>query len=235
MLRVRMLVLGLALAPVPASGLSISDSSFAEADWSATEVLDSAGTAMFTTSQQLAGGNPDAYRQTTHSIPDAGQSIILSHVFSGAHHDPAVSGAIGSIDFSLDLRFVGGSDGTAQVGYQLALVQAGTHYRAPATAGAVAQGPGNGLPGLWSSFAFGGLDAASFTRVFGPGPANPDFSAGGAEIRFGFLTQNSALETAIATTSGIDNWTVTVHVPDPAAAGLLGAVLIALLVLRRTA
>jgi hypothetical protein len=233
-LRVRMLILALALAPLPAPGLTISDDTFAETDWSATEVLDTSGSATFTTSQQLAGGNPDAYRQTTHSIPGAGQSIILSHVFSGAQHDPASSGVIESLDFSLDVRFVGGSEGTSQVGYQLVLVQDGNHYRAPLTAGAVALGEGNGVPGTWSSFSFPGLSAADFTRLLGSGPETPDFSRTGTPLSFGYLTQNTAIDTAIATSSGIDNWSVEIHVPEPGAAALMGCALIALLGFRRT-
>jgi hypothetical protein len=219
---VRIAILSLALAPLRAAALTISDGTFQDGDWSALEILDTSGAATFTTSQQLAGGNPGSFRQTTHSIPEAGQSIILAHVFSVASHDPSLQGGIASIDFALELRFIGGSEGTSQVGYQLLLVQAGTHYNTLATAGAVAQGPGQGLPGPWSSHSFPGLTATSFTRVFGAGPASPDFSPGGSAIQFGYMTQNTALETAIATTSGIDDWSVTI-IPGPAASALLGA------------
>jgi hypothetical protein len=128
---------------------------------------------------------------------------------------------------ALELRFIGGSEGTSLVGYQLLLVQTGTHYRAQATSGAVAQGPGEGLPGPWSSHSFTGLTAGTFTKVSGPGPATPDFTPGGSAIQFGYMTQNSALDTPIATTSGIDDWSVSV------ASALLGAALLGLAV-RRT-
>jgi hypothetical protein len=134
-----------------------------------------------------------------------------------------VLGAISSVDFSLDLRFVGGSVGTSQVGYQLVLVQGDTHYNALATGGAVAQGPGNGLPNGWSSQAFTGLTADSFTWLSGSGPLNPDFSASGGVIQLGYLSQNTSIDTGVATTSGIDNWMVTIHsVAEPSGLALAG-------------
>jgi hypothetical protein len=228
----RTLILLLAMVPVPAAGLTISDDTFLEADWSALEIVDSSGAAIFTTSQQLAGGNPESFRQTTHSIPGAGQSIIVGHVFSDGHYDPSAEGEIEFIDFALDLRFIGGSAGTAQVGYQLLLVQAGSYYNATVTAGAVAQGPGEGVPGAWSRHLFAFLDASSFAKVLGDGPDDPDFSSSGADIQFGYMTQNSSLETPIATTSGIDNWSVTI-VPAPSASALVGLTLLSLAAVRR--
>jgi hypothetical protein len=224
-----LLTLGLGvIAARHAPALTISDDAFLEGDWSASEISDTGGTASFTTSQQVAGGNPGSFRQTTHSIPDAGQSIVLAHLFTEVAFDPGISASIAAIDFALDLRFIGGSVGTSQVGHQLLLAQGGSLYRAPSTASAVALGPGNGLPGSWSSHSFAGLVAGDFVRASGSGPATPDFSASGDPIQFGYLTQNTSIDTAIATTSGVDNWRVEIHVPEPSAAALLAAPLVAL-------
>jgi hypothetical protein len=224
-----LLVLG--SIPLSASALpvSVADGTFADTDWSAAEILDTSGAATFAASQQIAGGNPGEFRQTQHSVPGAGQSIIVDQVFSGGHYDPAASGAIDHIDFALDVRFTGGSVGTSQVGYQLILVQGGVHYNALST-GAVALGPGGGAPGAWLSFSFPNLTRDSFTRVFGSGPDRPDFSATGGDIRFGYMTQNTSIDTAISTTSGIDNWSVLVYAPEPPASALLGAALVGLAV-----
>ncbi len=216
------LALSVILSPVPGAAVTIADDTFLDSDWSPVEVLDTSGAATFSAFQQTTGGFPDAFRQTTHSVPGGTQSIILDHVFEGAQYDPAVDGTIASIDLSLDVRFIGGSTGTSQVGHQLILIQGGTHYNALGTQ-AVALGPGNGAPGAWSSHAFSGLTASNFTRLFGGGPLAPDFSANGGPIQFGYLTLNTSLSIAIATTSGVDNWTVTIHpVPAPPAGLLLG-------------
>ena len=57
-----------------------------------------------------------------------------------------------------------------------------------------------------------------------------DFSATGGDMRFGYMTQNTTIETAISTTSGIDNWSVVVFAPEPPASALLGAALVGLAV-----
>lgn len=226
-------VLILASLPLPAAALTLSDGTFLESNWNATEILDTSGAASFSASQQIAGGNPDAFRQTQLSVP-AGQSIILDHVFSSGQYDPVAEGGIESIDFALDLRFVGGSVGTSQVGYQLLLVQGSAHYTALATT-AIALGPGGGAPGAWVTSSFAGLISASFTRISSAGPDTPDFSAGGGVLQFGYLTQNSSIDTAISTTSGIDNWSVVIHpAPEPSAGGLFGMALLgSFLALRR--
>jgi hypothetical protein len=225
-----------ASAPVPAAALTLLDGSFADADWNASELLDTGGDATFSASQQLAGGNPDAFRQTSLSIPTSLQSLIVSHVYQAGQYDPAALGAIESIDFSLDLRFTGGSVGTSLVGYQLLLEQGGALYNSLATATAVAAGPGQGAPGPWLHFSFTGLDASDFTRLSGSGPSSPDFSTAGSSLRFGYLNQNTAMQIAISTTSGIDNWSVVVHsVPEPSAGVLVAGLWLGLAFARRVA
>jgi hypothetical protein len=220
-----LLLLGLAWAGAHrALALTIADDTFLDASWSTSELIDTAGTAAFSTSQQ-------------HSIPVGGQSIGLGQIFTASSYDLVRGGAIESIDFSLDLRFIGGSLGTSQVGYQLLLVQAGSFYNALGTAGAVALGPGNGLPGPWSSHSFSALTATSFTNLQSSGPVHPDFSTLGSPLQFGYLTQNTSIDTAIATTSGIDNWSVTIHsrVPEPPAVALVAAALLILVLAGRAA
>src|SRR5262245_32170817 len=155
-------VLLLGSLPLSAAALTLSDGTFADADWSALEIVDTSGSASFSVSHESAGGNPDDFRQTQHTVPGSAQSIILDHIYAGGHYDPAAEGAIQTIDFTLDVRFVGGSVGTSRVGYQLLLVQGDSHYNALSTA-AVALGPGAGVPGGWLSFSFNGLSSASFT------------------------------------------------------------------------
>ena len=208
-------------APLIARAATISDDTFADADWSAVATPSSSPSSTFSATQQLLGGNPNAYRETGHGVLSGFQSISLAHVYLGASYDPATAGSIASIDFSLDVRFVEGSSGTSRVDYQLLIVQGGSRYNAVA-ATAQALGPGDGQPGRWQSFSFTGLTAQSFALLSGSGPATPDFSSAGAPIQFGFLTLNGTSTVDIMTTSGIDNFVVDIHpVPEPSARLLL--------------
>ena len=188
----------------PSLAQTYSDTVFNNADWTVQQFL----TGSFSTAQVATGGNPDHFRRTEHSALNTGQSIILMHFKPSAVYDPKVSGAIQSIDFSFDLKFLGGSTGTSQVGYRLAVRQADALYFSLPQLG-VAQGPGSGLPGAgWSPFSFKGLVASNFARYGGTGTI--DFSANGPPITFGYLTTNTVTADGTSTTSGIDNWFVNV-------------------------
>jgi hypothetical protein len=207
-------------APLVARAATISDDTFADADWSAVTTPSSSPSSTFSASQQLLGGNPNAYRETVQVVLAGFQTISVAHVYLGASYDPATAGSIASIDFSLDVRFVSGSSGTSRVDYQLLIVQGGSRYNAVA-ATAQSLGPGNGQSGAWQSFSFTGLTAQSFALLSGSGPATPDFSSTGAPIQFGFLTLNGTNTVDIETTSGIDNFTVDIHPVPEASVGLL--------------
>ena len=67
------------------------------------------------------------------------------------------------IDFALDVKFLGGSGGTSQVGYAIVLLQNGIYYNTPGfTTLAIAQGPGDGQAGSWQHFDFPDPDAGRF-------------------------------------------------------------------------
>ncbi len=186
--------------------LLLEDGVFQPGNW--TEVVifdDTPAGAVFAVDQVQTGGNPGEFRRTRHAI--AGGSIVLGHLHNTAIYDPSVSGSIVALSFSFDLRFLGGSAGTSQVGYRLLLEQDGFFYFSNEFG--IAQGPGNGFPGAWTPFAFFGLGASSFQPLSAGSPAHPNFSSSGSVIRFGFLTTNTA-SVPIDVLSGIDNWTVTV-------------------------
>lgn len=193
------------LLPSDASAVLFQDGVFQPITWTVVVILDDTPTgAVFDVDQVQADGHPDEFRRTRHAI--AGGSIILGHLMDAAIYEPNVSGTLVTLNFSFDLRFLGGSPGTSQVGYRLLLEQDGFLYYSEQLG--IALGPGSGLPGAWTPFAFFGLTAASFHPLPVGSPGQPDFSAAGHAIRLGFLTTNTA-SVPIDVLSGIDNWTVT--------------------------
>ena len=211
--------------PGAARAVSFLDDIFPGGEWTATKTFDSttAQNGAFAADQAAPDGNPGTFRQTRLAVTGPG-GLVVSHLRNGAVYDPAVDGPIGTISFSLDVRFLGGSQGTSQTLYELDLLQSGAHYLSNATA-ALAQGPGDGAAGSWTAFSFSGLTASDFNRFAGSGPSNPDFSALGAPIQFGFLnTVSEAFGNPLFVTSGIDNWSVQLHpTPEPATILLLGS------------
>ncbi len=83
-----------------------SDSEFNSADWF-YEVGAWGGGAGFST-QELTGGNPEAYRLINLSMT-AGEGGVGLHAFKySAVYNPSTQGAIASVAFSEDLRMVDG-------------------------------------------------------------------------------------------------------------------------------
>ena len=95
----------------------------------------------------------------------------------------------------------------AAVSYRLLILQNGTYYLGPTH--------GTTSDNAWQSFS-DTLNASSFTRIVGEGPAQPDFTCTGAEIRFGYETGNTASGSA-QTVSHIDNWAVSWRTERPCA------------------
>jgi hypothetical protein len=206
--------LSMSVASARAGSIVFSDETFDDAHWNAIITQDSTPgmDAGVTPEQILSGGNPDAFRQTRHDWDQPGGLVVL-HLRDGAIYDPSTSGAIDRIDTSFDLLFVDGSQGTSQVGHRPAFVQDGLIY---STSGFTALGIARRNEG-WQSFVFKDLGADVF-------PLGPDFSATGSPIQFGYLANNSGTreELDVSTTSGIDNWSITVHqLPEPGAPALL--------------
>lgn len=185
------------------------DKIFANANWQASKIKDTTnGTgATFPNSQVSTGGNLAEYRRVTHTFGEG--AIVVAHLNSQAVYDPASQGALASVSYSYDLRYIEGPAGGA-VGYQLLVFQNNTYYG----------GPMNEIySNAWLAFTGLALDYTKFNKIFGAGPAKPDFSCSGAPITFGYLSANShTTPNATQTkTSGLDNWCVTlIKAPPPA-------------------
>lgn len=192
-----------ALPPVVAQ-----DGEFADARWQAQAVGEpAAAPPVSSASQAEAGGSPGAFRRVAYTMPAGLSSIRVFHVRPDSGYDPAVLGAIRSIDVSLDCSSL-----TTAVASQIEaaglLEQAGRRYR-------LREQTGPCLP-YWTAQRSVGLLAEDFTLVTGPacaaGERCPDFSASAAPIAIGFLS-SATLATGTAAGSvlqGVDNWKVTI-------------------------
>ncbi len=185
-----------------------SDSTFANGDWTAVKIEDTTPgqAATFQAEQVAAGGNPGAFRRTTLSWFGNGEELAIiqvGHIREAFVYDPATSGAIASISFAWDLIELDPSGEGATCRYFLLLRQGDTYYL---SSGAF----DNVRPEGWLSIAHAGLTANNFTRVTGPGPLNPDFSASGAPIRFGYDSLGTTFSGERLCVSGLDNYQVAV-------------------------
>jgi hypothetical protein len=149
------------------------------------------------------GGNPDSFRETTHTIT-YGDRIYSGALNTSAIYAPSNSGAIYSIDFSSDLIHPY-PEGVS--GWWLILEQDGILYFAV-----------RGLPfskSTWESFTINGLGEQDFDTAppkLEPNNEHPDFSAKGAPIIFGYIFTNDLGGPGTITLShGIDNWSIIVN------------------------
>jgi hypothetical protein len=157
------------------------------------------------TSVQVTSGGPanSAYQLGTHTLT---RGVFVAHLSNlaapGGVYNPATAGALTSLSYSFAFRVFSSTGGTSdQVGVGLLVKQGENYY--------YADYHGVGQNGLWNS-AGTTLTAASFTRIFGSGPAHPDFSAAGAPLEFGYCTANSTtgLETL---TWGLANFRIVLN------------------------
>jgi hypothetical protein len=157
-----------------------------------------------------SGANPFQWNPSTQGVftfVDYSFNLVMTNYFDPAPDTPALGGA---------------------VAYNMLLLQGGNYYIAMTETANTAQNK------QWISISRSNFTASSFNRINlstglqMPG-VNPDFSATGDEITFGYATGVSHGSPGVlkATESGIDNYSVTLHngddnavVPEPASATL---------------
>jgi hypothetical protein len=204
----------LAVSSMP--GVVFEDGEFLDSDWAATAVADpplQGSTA--SASRVEAGGNPGAFRSLTHQLPaDAvPRSVRLFNTALLATYDPATQGAIYVIEFLEDCTNVAGTANL--ISFTLPMFeQAGRRYTASDDFGSGCPSPG------WYGRRFSSSYRADYFLLAdgpacGAGESCPNFSAGGAPIRFGFvsagkLNDGTPSGSYPSRTGGIDNWKVTV-------------------------
>lgn len=201
------LALGL-VAPALAA-VTYSDGTFASGTW-VIELIQENGGGGASAVQSAGTGNPGDARRVTTTV-NAGSPDLPSTVWAfqrygtnvATRYEPATQGPIGAIAFSIDYRLVSGfGDGQ---GLAVGLKQGQMVYAAAYTV--------TGSSGQWGEHMVTGLRASDFSLV-GGGDGEPDFSAGGAPIRFGFITSNSTRgELGYSITVDYDNFFVRVTAP----------------------
>lgn len=201
-------------APAMAS-VTYSDGTFNTANWGFETVV--VGTGGTSSASQVAGGNPDTARQIVNNLNGGGGLVWGVSRFgttNATRYEPVNQGAILSVDFAIDFRFVEGIGGQ---GHSVAVI---------AKQGMLVYGAGyaiTGSTGAWGSHAVSGLTAADFTLLNGASGPAINFSASAIPIRFGFGAGNSAPNSSYSNTVMYDNFVVVVNnVPAPAA-GVLAA------------
>ena len=109
--------------------LVIGDSDFVDADWNVAMVFQQSASQQ---SQQIAtGGNPDEFRQTTHTLnPDIAHErlIIAYHGFSSMAYDLSSQGAITSIDYFVNQIVINPPFAGAAITHRVALLQNGVIF-----------------------------------------------------------------------------------------------------------
>ncbi len=191
-----------------AQSVTISDTEFNDADWTMI-VTRQVGTATVSAFQQTAGGNPGSFRFIFHDMKIAPDALTDYHFLIDPQrmYDPAATGAITSIDFSLDdiitYSSLNGVPLTNNVkGQAFALMQDGKIYYLSGHDFTFSNR-------TWQTISATALTAGDFV---GPGGTHPDFSANGKPISFGLFRSNTSTSgSELIVESGLDNFIVLVN------------------------
>lgn len=210
------------VASFASADVTYSDGTFQNSNWGFETVVIGGGSSTASASQSAATGNPGSARRVNHSTI-LGETLYTFSRFGttvATRYEPATQGAILSLDWSIDARWVSGSFAGAGQAIMLGAKQGQTVFYADYDI--------TGSSGAWVTNSATGLTAASFLPL--TGSAVLDLSASGAPIRFGFVTGNSASGLSYTNTVDYDNFNLVVRtvpsvgvLPTLAMAGLAAA------------
>ena len=220
--------MALCMLPVArAATMTVSDTVMSSVNWTEGYVTNGPAAGQSSTQQLTGGSGGDGpYRETLLTVPGGYTYLNVYHVSNSFTYNPATQGDILSLDFSIDYKTDGSTVGQGFVVAQGGNVWYGSYI-------AIASS------GQWLSRGSSGpLTALDFQGFFDA--ARPDFSANGAPITFGYNTANSSTLYGYSTTSGFDNFSVTIThdpstapVPEPTMLSMLALSAIALARRRR--
>lgn len=204
-IRVGAVLIGIAAVGISQATVVISDSTFANANWSLSVLTSGSATANITASQTSFFGNPAPSRRQNSAIGAGGVEVLAAHQYLAATIDPG-SFSLNEMRFTMDLT------GAATTQYSFAIWQNGFLYATPfMTKGSSSQ----------LTFTSGVVSALDFAEVLGAGgPAvnsmsNPEWGPMGAAFSVGILLYNNYPNSANGLHT-IDNFVVEVNpVPEP--------------------
>ncbi|MEM7465325.1 MAG: hypothetical protein AAF387_00400 [Pseudomonadota bacterium] len=206
--------------------IGYSDSIFKDADWTteivAFSALFAAAQPSFEVNQEIAEGNPDAFRRTRTIGSNSAFSIAVGHILQIAVIDPRVD-TIQSFDMFFDI--IGLPQGAGDTGFSVyaPIIEQDGAYFGP-TDRALTNGN-------WSAGSFLGLTQNDLTD-YNDFTTNPDFSNTGGVISFGYAVRAGNSNGGFDELTGLDNWVVNATttpapaiIPLPAGVwGLLAAI-----------
>lgn len=191
----------------------ISDSTYNPGDWSVTVVTTFDASEMHT--QNLTGGNPDAYRYMEHILPAPPgpgdlTTVQVTHIYNGDAY--LALDSVHYINYSEDIRLLSLPWDQAFIRSYPAIRQSGNLFRASSQYLTVIGDT------MWTAGTLQGLTANDFIALDGSGE-KPDFSNQGAFLYFGFWRVSSRGTTLppfppdedLIYQHGSDNFTVTIH------------------------
>lgn len=190
-----------------------TDGEFDPADWSVIAIADPAQNGpTHNEDRSTTGGLPGAFRHMVHTMTTGPSSLRVFNTKASAIYAPQALGAIHAIDYAEDCNRLSATSSSIDVVSYPMIEQAGRRY---------VSSHGRGCLSLWvNNFnQLASLVVTDFVQVDGPacgtGASCPDFSTGGAPLRFGFERRVS-LQVGLPAGSiehGIDNWTISVWRP----------------------
>ncbi len=206
-----------ACGSIARADVTLQDGTFTNSNW-VLEVVQIGSQTGIATAGQSPTGNPGTARNVSHTLGNlpGDQITTLSRygTTQATRYDPVTQGAIASVDWTIDARFVGGSTAGGGQAIMLGLKQGVIIYYADYDL--------TGFSGAWNTFSATGLTSTSFSRIDGAA-GTPDFSSSGAPIRFGFITSNGTSFGTYSTSVDYDNFSVNiVQVPASGAIALAG-------------
>lgn len=223
---------GLSLAAPPAAGMGIPlppvhviDNTLTNENWALT--AEATAGATYSVTQRLEGGFAGGpFRFMSHRLPPVSGSDLASlkvnHLYLSESYTPSVEGPIVAIDYQeadiiLSFPFPEAFSTT-----QPLIEQDGRLYRSAKFIRFIAQNSSHN----WQITGLFQLTAADFLAVDGSGD-QPDFSASGGPLRFGFTRLNSRSSTLppvpgsqeLVIDQGVDAWHITIYrnAPPPQA------------------
>jgi hypothetical protein len=192
-------------AALPArADVTIYDGTFAPADWSHAILWSRPFAMLGPMSQSLSGGNPGAYQAGQHTTNGSFAAIYDGHWYLPGTYNPGTQGAITSIDVQYD--YIDFSPGGTQNGVYV--LQGGRNFFRYVDSSEHT---------AWTALSLAGLTGTDLqwqeATASGVNNAQPDFSAAGAPIQFGYYTFNWSLPQGflIQRSWGVDNFRIIVH------------------------